>query len=126
MMPTLSHPGSGGYANPNDLSTVTPSHTFHHNPMLQDHHYSDPPADAQIINHHHNHHHDNPFDSYQAQDFQALLNATGDDVDVSEQDADASAVDRDLEMLIQHGDDDDDDPMGGLGNSTEKDKRVVL
>ncbi|CAI6093362.1 hypothetical protein V2G26_017660 [Clonostachys chloroleuca] len=130
MMPTLSHPdphpGSGGYANPNDLSTVTPSHTFHHNPMLQDHHYSDPPADSQIINHHHNHHHDNPFDSYQAQDFQALLNATGDDVDVSEQDADASAVDRDLDMLIQHGDDDDDDPMGGLGNSTEKDKRVVL
>lgn len=130
MMPTMPHQASAQvqseYANPSDLSTISPSHTFHHNPMLQDHHpYAQPPTDPQILNHHHIHPHDNSFDAYQAQDFQALLNATGDDVVVSPQDADSSAVDRDLEMLIQHGDD-DDDPMTGSSTSGVKDKREVL
>lgn len=98
----------------------------HHNPMLQE----DPayqPIDPQIIaappgaHHHHqihHHHHDNDpdegaFEAYHAHaDFQALLNATEEDG--------SDAVDRDLEMLIDHQDDDDvdvdvDEAMGGQG-----------
>ncbi|KAI8676533.1 hypothetical protein LRP88_10459 [Fusarium phalaenopsidis] len=81
----------------------------HHNPMLQDppgHHSHDhsvyQPIDPQIINQ--TSPHDlTPFDQYHSPaDFQALLNAT-EDVVPTEPDA----VDRDLEMLIEHQDDDD-------------------
>lgn len=77
--------------------------------MLQDppgHHSHDhsvyQPIDPQIINQ--TSPHDlTPFDQYHSPaDFQALLNAT-EDVVPTEPDA----VDRDLEMLIEHQDDDD-------------------
>lgn len=121
IMPTLSQPSNasspgGGYANPSDLSSIAPSHTLHspapgmnhhshHNPMLHEqHHHHDAyqPIDPQIINQPG----DNPFEQYHAHaaDFQALLNAT-------EGESDAAAVDRDLEMLIDHQD--DDDVVGG-------------
>jgi GNAT superfamily N-acetyltransferase len=114
------------------LHPHTPAyHDHHHSPMLQDHphhlhghHHHHPddddaggvavyqPIDPQIINHHHHHHtHDNPFDHYHAHaDFQALLSAT-DLVPGPPPDhvSDADAVDRDLDMLIEHQDDDDDD-----------------
>lgn len=106
-------------------------HHHHHNPMLQDppagHHPSPvyQPIDPQIINHHHHHvHHqhaagpppdDIPFDHYhQHADFQALLNATEDVVPGQGAESDAAAVDRDLEMLIEQDDDEDDGGMEGL------------
>ncbi|KAJ3506332.1 hypothetical protein NM208_g16090 [Fusarium decemcellulare] len=94
----------------------------HHNPMLQDpptsHHPHDhsvyQPIDPQIINQ--TSPHDlAPFDQYHSPaDFQALLNATEDVVP-----GESDAVDRDLEMLIEHQDDDDvvdgTVTMGGMG-----------
>ncbi|KAM5384345.1 hypothetical protein ACJZ2D_001650 [Fusarium nematophilum] len=94
----------------------------HHNPMLQDpptsHHPHDhsvyQPIDPQIINQ--SSPHDlAPFDQYHSPaDFQALLNATEDVVP-----GESDAVDRDLEMLIDHQDDEDDVNgtvgMGGMG-----------
>lgn len=135
-----SSPSPSPYANPADISVISPSHTLqspsshtlqpssdptlhqdhhhqrqqpplhHHNPMLQDppsHHGTSvyQPIDPQIINQSpsHHHHHDIPFDQYHSPaDFQALLNATEGESDV---------VDQDLEMLIDHQDDDVDAKM---------------
>ncbi|KAM0409314.1 hypothetical protein ACHAPD_011484 [Fusarium lateritium] len=86
----------------------------HQNPMLQDppsgHHPHDhsvyQPIDPQIINQ--SSPHDlGPFDQYHSPaDFQALLNAT--------EDVGQDVVDQDLEMLIDHQD--DDNVMGGTVN----------
>ncbi|KAF7544229.1 hypothetical protein G7Z17_g10118 [Cylindrodendrum hubeiense] len=99
-------------------------HHTHYSPMLQDHpgvhhhHHHEPqsvyqPIDPQIINQ--SSPHDlSGFEQYHTPaDFQALLNAT-EDVVPDESDA----VDRDLDMLIEHQDDDDVDGtvgMGGMG-----------
>lgn len=133
------------FANPADISLITPSHALqhsydhslplhhdqhhrshhhqqspthhhqqnsHHNPMLQDpptgHHPHESvyqPIDPQIINQ--TSPHDlNSFDPYHSPaDFQALLNATEDVV--------PDNVDRDLEMLIEHPE--DDDMVDGMG-----------
>ncbi|KAK2593746.1 Protein spt10 [Conoideocrella luteorostrata] len=116
-------------------------HHHHHNPMFQGrpaaHEPVYQPIDPQIISHHHHHHHhsasqpdDIPFDHYHPHaDFQALLNATEDDVPTQDSDAAAeaaaaaaeaaAAVDRDLEMLIEHDDVDDNDgkDMDGIEDS---------
>ncbi|OAQ66550.1 L-azetidine-2-carboxylic acid acetyltransferase [Pochonia chlamydosporia 170] len=102
----------------------------HHNPMLQDQpasHETYQPIDPQIINHHDHQHpsstqDDIPFDHYHPHaDFQALLNATEDVVPGQDSDAAAAeaaaaaAVDRDLEMLIEHDEVDcNDGAMEGL------------
>ncbi|TVY76388.1 Protein SPT10 [Fusarium oxysporum f. sp. cubense] len=134
MIPTISHQrpdhdhSPSPYANPADISLIPPphalqgstmEHTLHsHSPMLQDpptgHHPHDhnvyQPIDPQIIN---EASHDlGPFDQYHSPaDFQALLNAT--------EDVGPDAVDRDLEMLIEHQDDDNvmdgTDDMDGIG-----------
>lgn len=134
MIPTISHQSPdhdhspSPYANPADISLVPPphalqgstmEHTLHsHSPMLQDpptgHHPHDhnvyQPIDPQIIN---EASHDlGPFDQYHSPaDFQALLNAT--------EDVGPDVVDRDLEMLIEHQDDDNvmdgTDDMDGIG-----------
>ncbi|CAG7556626.1 unnamed protein product [Fusarium equiseti] len=122
MMPALSQQSPdhdhtpSPYANPADISLIAHSHALQnssmehplhsHSPMLQDpptgHHPHDHPVyqpiDPQIINQ--SSPHDlSAFDQYHSPaDFQALLNATegvGEDV-----------VDQDLEMLIDHQDDD--------------------
>ncbi|KAF5544710.1 acetyltransferase [Fusarium napiforme] len=136
-MPTISHQSPdhdhspSPYANPADISLIAPphalqgstmDHTLHsHSPMLQDpptsHHPHDhnvyQPIDPQIIN---EASHDlGPFDQYHSPaDFQALLNAT--------EDVGPDVVDRDLEMLIEHQDDDNVmdgtdgmDGMDGIG-----------
>jgi hypothetical protein len=97
--------------------------------MLQDQptsHETYQPIDPQIINHHGPQHpsaqDDIPFDHYHPHaDFQALLNATEDVVPGQDSDAAAeaaaaaAAVDRDLEMLIEHDDVDcNDSSMEGL------------
>ncbi|ENH68358.1 Protein SPT10 [Fusarium oxysporum f. sp. cubense race 1] len=134
MIPTISHQSPdhdhspSPYANPADISLIPPphalqgstmEHTLHsHSPMLQDpptgHHphahnvYQ--PIDPQIIN---EASHDlGPFDQYHSPaDFQALLNAT--------EDVGPDVMDRDLEMLIEHQDDDNvmdgTDDMDGIG-----------
>ncbi|KAF5720814.1 acetyltransferase [Fusarium mundagurra] len=134
MIPTISHQSPdhdhspSPYANPADISLTAPphalqgssmGHTLHsHSPMLQDpptgHHPHDhsvyQPIDPQIIN---EASHDlGPFDQYHSPaDFQALLNAT--------EDVGPDVVDRDLEMLIEHQDDDNvmdgTDGMDGIG-----------
>ncbi|KAI3588353.1 hypothetical protein IWW34DRAFT_714493 [Fusarium oxysporum f. sp. albedinis] len=134
MIPTISHQSPdhdhspSPYANPADISLIAPphalqgstmEHTLHsHSPMLQDpptgHHPHDhnvyQPIDPQIIN---EASHDlGPFDQYHSPaDFQALLNAT--------EDVGPDVVDRDLEMLIEHQDDDNvmdgTDDMDGIG-----------
>ncbi|EXM25802.1 GNAT domain [Fusarium oxysporum f. sp. vasinfectum] len=134
MIPTISHQSPdhdhspSPYANPADISLIPPphalqdstmEHTLHsHSPMLQDpptgHHPHDhnvyQPIDPQIIN---EASHDlGPFDQYHSPaDFQALLNAT--------EDVGPDVVDRDLEMLIEHQDDDNvmdgTDDMDGIG-----------
>ncbi|KAM0277267.1 hypothetical protein ACHAQH_005925 [Verticillium albo-atrum] len=115
------------------VSPLPPQHTNAHNPMLQDdprHHaaHGYQPIDPRIIaaphHHHHHHHHEPEHDTdpyaYQTEtDFQALLNATaGEDERHSEADAaaarrEAEAVDRDLDMLIEQGD--EDETMSGVG-----------
>ncbi|KAG8669898.1 Protein spt10 [Fusarium poae] len=112
------------YANPADISLIPHSHTLQNstlqhplhsqNPMLQDppsgHHPHDhsvyQPIDPQIINQ--SSPHDlGPFDQYHSPaDFQALLNAT--------EDVGQDVVDQDLEMLIDHQD--DDNVMDGTVN----------
>ncbi|KAG5752755.1 hypothetical protein H9Q70_004627 [Fusarium xylarioides] len=134
MIPTISYQSPdhdhspSPYANPADISLIAPphalqgssmEHTLHsHSPMLQDppagHHPHDhnvyQPIDPQIIN---EASHDlGPFDQYHSPaDFQALLNAT--------EDVGPDVVDRDLEMLIEHQDDDNvmdgTDGMDGIG-----------
>ncbi|KAF0315906.1 hypothetical protein GQ607_016839 [Colletotrichum asianum] len=124
-LPPLSPPRSSPYA---EVASIPPSHTLrdpsdsplprhpHHNPMLQDESYQ--PIDPQIIgppptshdpyNHYHPHH----------TDFQALLNAT----EAEETPEEAAAVDRDLDMLIEQGDEEEDDvdePMGDKGRDKE-------
>ncbi|KHO01030.1 histone acetyltransferase Spt10 [Metarhizium album ARSEF 1941] len=123
--------GQAAYANPSDISVLPParhhSHAHHdharhaphqghhghhhHNPMLQDQpacHDTYQPIDPQIIDHHGHQHapsaqDDMPFDQYHPHaDFQALLNATEDVGPGQDADADTAAVDRDLEMLIEH------------------------
>lgn len=126
----------GPYANPSDISVVRPSQTTlaasatagfllhrHGNRAHNGSGGSSPgqeeedddvyqPIDPQIMNH------DDDglqaFDGYHAHsDFQALLHATeDDDGGVAERERRA-AVDRDLEMLIEHDDDDDDDDVAG-------------
>ncbi|KAK3177661.1 Protein spt10 [Lecanicillium sp. MT-2017a] len=142
MLPSSISPADS-YANPSDLSHgIPPSHTYqsnhhsqpqhHHHPhhhsatLLQDHgHDAYQPIDPQIINHGAHagggtgavsgadHDHDMSFDSYHPHaDFQALLSAT-EDVPGG-QDGDVSAVDRDLEMLIEQHDvvDEEEDAAG--------------
>ncbi|KAM3513616.1 hypothetical protein MY11210_002722 [Beauveria gryllotalpidicola] len=121
--PLLHEPGP--YANPSDISVVRPSQTtLHHDHggggFLHTHHsgvegqavnddgvYQ--PIDPQIMNH------DDDvddqgihaFDGYHPHaDFQALLHATEDDAGGAESDERRAAVDRDLEMLIEHDEDD--------------------
>ncbi|GAO19876.1 uncharacterized protein UV8b_01387 [Ustilaginoidea virens] len=124
------------------------SRARHHDPMLHGQpsaHDSVYPIDPQIISHHDHHHHhhhhqhhhptqqdDLHFDHYHPHaDFQALLNATEDVV--PHQDADspedaaaaaeaAAAVDRDLEMLIEHDHVDDHD--SGMQDLDEGDRSV--
>jgi GNAT superfamily N-acetyltransferase len=136
-------------------SITDPSGVTRHNPMLQGHSplpLPDPhvyhPIDPQIISqpsthaHHHTlhhypfHHSPHPHDP-DTDTFQALLNATDDDVDpglhshshhhdhhsasqedshhTDSHDADQAAVYRDLEMLIEQPQDDEDDATGTAG-----------
>lgn len=154
IMPTLSQPSSTsspGYADPNEISSITPSQTLQtpgvdspHSHHRHHHHHSHHDAHDSHQHpfqphHDHSHHtmlHDQPhhahthhdqyqpidpqiinqpsFDHYHTQDFQALLNATEDDDDGGmghHQDQDSDLVDRDLEMLIDHQDDDMSDGM---------------
>jgi len=71
----------------------------HHNPFGEYHPHSQSHSHSHSDHHHHHHHHDT--------DFQDLLRAT----DVEDgRDAEAeAAVDRDLDMLIEQGDEDDGD-----------------
>lgn len=105
------------------------------------------PIDPQIMNHHDDHHHSShvddemhTFESYHNahSDFQALLHATEDDDGVGagvgvgvggdgvvgQDETDRAAVDRDLEMLISHGDDDvvdgEQHSLGGLAKAADK------
>ncbi|KAM3553868.1 hypothetical protein MY1884_006445 [Beauveria asiatica] len=125
----------GPYANPSDISVVRPSQTtldHHHSGgggggadgFLQTHHggvngqpsgvdddddvYQ--PIDPQIMNHDVDDEDDqgiHAFDGYHPHaDFQALLHATEDDAGGAESDERRAAVDRDLEMLIEHDEDD--------------------
>lgn len=173
MMPTLSQPSSTssqGYADPSDLSSITPAqilqnsgaggdhlnhlnphhqhqhqhlqhhhddHNLHHhahhnfNPheglmdehQHQQHQHQQHQQQHQPHLHHHNlHHHDQyqpidpqiishpNFDHYHTHDFQALLNATGDDDNMVHQ-VESDSVDRDLEMLIDPHDDDMSDRL---------------
>ncbi|CEJ91967.1 Putative Histone acetyltransferase spt10 [[Torrubiella] hemipterigena] len=83
------------YANLSDISSMQPLHHHHHHPsMLQNtSHHVYQPIDPQMIDTSHHH-----FDSYNAHaDFQALLTAT-EDVPGG---PDSSAMERDLEMLIE-------------------------
>ncbi|KAI8306889.1 Protein SPT10 [Colletotrichum sp. SAR11_59] len=67
-----------------------------------------PPTSHDPYNHYHPHH----------TDFQALLNAT----EAEETPEEAAAVDRDLDMLIEQGDEEEDDvdePMGDKGRDKE-------
>ncbi|GKT82498.1 acetyltransferase [Colletotrichum tofieldiae] len=79
--------------------------------MLQDESFQ--PIDPQIIGPPPTSH-DDPYNHYHPHhtDFQALLNAT----EAEETAEEAAAVDRDLDMLIEQGDDDEeedgDEPMG--------------
>lgn len=99
------------------------SHQVHHTtPQTGEHAYQ--PIDPQIMNHHDHHGEDDAlhaFDSYHPHsDFQALLHATEDGdgdgdttaaagtSDAVQEERDRAAVDRDLEMLIEHGDEDED------------------
>lgn len=108
--------------------------------MLQDESFQ--PIDPQIIgglqppgptSHHdlhHHHHHENPYNPYHPHhtDFQALLNATEaeegveglGEMGVSAEEA--AAVDRDLDMLIEQGDDDD----VGVGVGVDGDADAVM
>ncbi|EGX96638.1 histone acetyltransferase Spt10 [Cordyceps militaris CM01] len=123
------HHGGDGYANPSDISVVRPSQTTLHSGgggFLHSNGHAAPPnddddvyqpIDPQIMNHDD----DAAFDGYHPHaDFQALLNATEED-DGAAAAAAAAAVDRDLEMLIEHGvgvvdgEDDGDDCGGVLG-----------
>lgn len=120
MMPTLS----------SEISSIPPQHTLristnhhhtlHHHSILHEqehqHHYQ--PIDPQIISQ------QPSFDQYHARDFQALLNATEDDIVVPQQDSDS--VDRDLEMLIEHQDDDEDGRNGEvlMGEDVSKDAGI--
>ncbi|KAL9941419.1 hypothetical protein D7B24_004762 [Verticillium nonalfalfae] len=126
------------------VSPLPPTHG--HNPMLQDsprHHdaHAYQPIDPRIIasphhhgHHHHHHHHEHEHDhdpetdpyAYQTEtDFQALLNATaGEDerhaeVDDAAARREAEAVDRDLDMLIEQGD--EDETMSGVGRGEDDD-----
>ncbi|CRJ80705.1 hypothetical protein BN1708_000347 [Verticillium longisporum] len=126
------------------VSPLPPPHG--HNPMLQDsprHHDAHvyQPIDPRIIasphhhgHHHHHHHHEHEHDhdhetdpyAYQTEtDFQALLNATaGEDERHAEADdaaarREAEAVDRDLDMLIEQGD--EDETMSGVGRGEDDD-----
>lgn len=87
------------YANPSDITVLPPIQT-----LLHSHDYQ--PIDPQIIQHSQETSADhNVFDHYNSHaDFQALLTATGDDHHTGE--ADADVVDHDLDMLIDHHDDD--------------------
>ncbi|KAK5995708.1 hypothetical protein PT974_04125 [Cladobotryum mycophilum] len=110
-------------------------HTHHHNPMLQDQpDHESPvyqPIDPQIINHHHPpSQHDLTFEHYHPHaDFQALLSAT-EDVPYKQENDVGTSVDRDLEMLIEHDDVDDDvDPgdvddvmVDGLTDGSHRDR----
>ncbi|PFH63013.1 hypothetical protein XA68_10425 [Ophiocordyceps unilateralis] len=91
-------------ATPSSPSVLPPSSPSHHHHHLFHHHHHHQPIDPQMINDAHLHHDphaaaaDNPFDHYSPHpDFQALL------------DDDDDAVDRDLEMLIDHDPVDDHD-----------------
>ncbi|KAK3997980.1 hypothetical protein QBC44DRAFT_338485 [Cladorrhinum sp. PSN332] len=92
-------------------------HHHHHHQSIHHHHMHHYPFDPHHHHHHHHHHvaHHDP-------DFQALINAAGDDVGIGveeqpvvvertreEDEAERAAVDRDLEMLIEQPRDDDDD-----------------
>ena len=93
-------------------------HHYPHEHHHQNHHDAYQPIDPQIINHQPG---DNPFDQYHAHaaDFQALLNAT-------EGDADASAMDRDLDMLIEDQGDDDDDTGNVRGSQGRNGADVLM
>lgn len=108
---------------PQQHHTTTPSTTLlqdHSNVNISPHHHhhhnSYQPIDPQIINHGNTTqpHHDQDdtamsFDTYHPHaDFQALLSATEDDDVPGTQDGDVSAVDRDLEMLIEQHDEVDE------------------
>lgn len=116
------------YADPAQISSVTPSHTLHDSSSSSHPHqpfsYEDPqhdgayqPIDPQMMDQN-----DNPYEQFNPHpaDFQALLNAT------EEMDGDDAAVDRDLDMLIEQGDDedaerrDDDVLMGDHNGRGEK------
>lgn len=122
---------------PIDPQIIDPSVTQQHG-----HHQ---PHNPHHIPHHHHHHsrpEDNPFEPYHAHaDFQALLNATEEDEsddpcvavgialsavqhqpqqqhEQQQQETNDDAVDRDLEMLIDHQQDDGSDDGGLPGDTT--------
>ncbi|TQV98217.1 histone acetyltransferase Spt10 [Cordyceps javanica] len=141
----------GPYANPSDISVVRPSQTtlhdgvggvgggggavaFLHTPHHHHHHHDDDnddtnghaaphdvyqPIDPQIMNHPHH-----TFDGYHPHaDFQALLHATEDDGGAAESERRA-AVDRDLEMLIEHGaDDEEEEDVEEVGEENDGNKQ---
>ncbi|KAK2014368.1 hypothetical protein LZ32DRAFT_195280 [Colletotrichum eremochloae] len=126
----LSPPRSSPYG---EVASIPPSHTLrdpsasplprhpHHNPMLQDESFQ--PIDPQIIGPPPTSH-DDPYNHYHPHhtDFQALLNAT----EAEETAEEAAAVDRDLDMLIEQGDDDEDERDGDvpMGEKEGRDKDV--
>jgi GNAT superfamily N-acetyltransferase len=118
-------PPSHQHHNPMLQDQSHPHDVHHPHHGSADHHHQEPhhraespmyqPIDPQIINQPPPPQDaTNPFEQYHSHDasadFQALLNATGDDdEDHRMNDDDAAAVDRDLEMLIEHGDGDEEE-----------------
>jgi hypothetical protein len=108
-------------------------HAFHHSDGLRHGIFQDQQHHAHNQDHHHHHNQYQPidpqiinqssFDHYHTQDFQALLNATGDDDETMVPHQESDSVDRDLEMLIDHQDDDISSAMhdhvhgAGIGNA---------
>lgn len=103
--------GPGPYANPSDISVLRPSQTtggFLHNHAANGVGVYQP-IDPQIMNHDADVDVDglHAFDGYHPHaDFQALLHATEDDEGGAAERERRAAMDRDLEMLIEHDEDD--------------------
>ncbi|KAG6116747.1 hypothetical protein E4U13_001645 [Claviceps humidiphila] len=121
--------GNDGQGASNHVVHQTHSDEHHHDHMLQDrsgaaHGPGYEPIDPQIISHPHEN--DVSYDHYHSQaDFQALINATEDmpsqySDTVAAAEAAAAAVDRDLEMLIEHDTSDD----GGALDDIESGKKI--
>ena len=111
-------------------------HTFHHPDGIQHGMFQDQQPHSHNQDHHHHHNQYQPidpqiinqssFDHYHTQDFQALLNATGDDDESMVQHQESDSVDRDLEMLIDHQDDDISDAMNVTTGKSGEERSTMM